>query len=53
MTVKLSLQKISRLLKYYFAGMTQPAIAQKVGTDQSTISLYAKRFSERAAEIGL
>lgn len=53
MTVKLSQQKISRLLKYYFAGMTQPAIAQKVVTDQSTISLYAKRFSERAAEIGL
>ncbi len=53
MTVKLSQQKISRLLKYYFAGMTQPAIAQKVGTDQSTISLYARRFSERAAEIGL
>lgn len=53
MTVKLSQQKISRLLKYYFAGMTQPAIAQKVGTDQSTISLYSKRFSERAAEIGL
>ena len=33
--------------------MTQPAIAEKVGTDQSTISLYSKRFSERAAEIGL
>ncbi len=33
--------------------MTQPAIAQKVGVDQSTISLYSKRFGERAAEIGL
>ena len=53
MTVKLSQQKISRLLKYYFAGITQPAIAQRVNTDQSTISLYSKRFSERAAEIGL
>jgi len=53
MTVKLSQQKISRLLKYYFAGMTQPAIAQKLGIDQSSVSLYAKRFSERAAMIGL
>ena len=33
--------------------MTQPVIAQKLGIDQSSISLYAKRFSERAAEIGL
>jgi len=53
MTVKLSQQKISRLLKYYFAGMTQPATAQKLGIDQTSVSLYAKRFNERAAEIGL
>ena len=53
MTVKISEPKITKLLKYFFAGLTQPAIAQKVGTDQSTISLYGKRFSERAAEIGL
>ncbi len=53
MSVRLSQQKITRLLKYYFAGMTQPFIAQKLGIDQSSVSLYAKRFSERAAEIGL
>ncbi|GAH23457.1 unnamed protein product, partial [marine sediment metagenome] len=53
MTVKISQQKVSRLLKYYFAGMTQPVIAQKLGIDQSSVSLYAKRFSERAAMIGL
>ena len=53
MTVKLSQHRISRLLKYYFAGMTQPVIAKKLGIDQSSVSLYAKRFSERAAMIGL
>lgn len=53
MTVKLSQQKITRLLKYYFAGMTQPAIAEKLGINQGSVSLYAKRFSERAAEVGL
>ncbi|MBA7564317.1 hypothetical protein ES708_05980 [subsurface metagenome] len=53
MSVRLSQQKVTRLLKYYFAGMTQPVIAQKLGIDQSSVSLYAKRFSERAAEIGL
>ena len=53
MTVKISQQKITRLFKYYFAGMTQPDIAKKLNIDQSSVSLYAKRFSERAAEVGL
>ncbi len=53
MSVRLSQQKATRLLRYYFAGMTQPVIARKLGIDQSSVSLYAKRFSELAAEIGL
>lgn len=53
MTVKLSQHKISRILKNYFTGMTQPVIAHKVGVDQSTVSLYSSRFSERASEVGL
>jgi len=53
MAVKLSQQKISTLLRYCFQGLTQPAIAQKLGIDQSTVSLYLKIFGERAAEVGL
>jgi len=53
MTVKLSRHKISRILKYYFRGVPQPVIAQKVGVDQSTVSLYASRFKEAASEVGL
>ena len=53
MTVKISQPKITKLLKYFFAGLTQPIIAQKLGIDQSSVSLYVKRFGERAAMIGL
>jgi len=53
MTVKISQPKITKLLKYFFAGLTQPIIAQKLGIDQSSVSLYVKRFGERAAKIGL
>jgi len=53
MTVKLSRHKVSRILRYYFRGMTQPVIAQRVGVDQSTVSLYATSFKKRAAVVGL
>ena len=53
MTVRLSRHKISRILKYYFRGVPQPVIAQKVWLDQSTVSLYASRFKEAATEDGL
>jgi len=53
MTVKLSPQKVSRMLAYFFAGMPQTEIARKVGVDQSTISLCVSRFKKRVAEIGL
>lgn len=53
MTVKLSPQKISRMLAYFFAGMPQTEIARKVGVDQSTVSLCVSRFKNRVEEIGL
>ncbi len=53
MSVKLSRLKITKMFRYYFAGLTQTLIAQKLGVDQSTISLYAKEFNEKAAKIGL
>ena len=53
MTVKLSPHKISRILRYYFSGVPQPAIARRVGVDQSTVSLYASSFRLVATEVGL
>jgi len=53
MTVKLSPQKVAKILGYYFSGLPQTKIAKKSGVDQSSISNYATRFKERAGEIGL
>jgi len=53
MTVKLSRHKVSRILRYYFRGMTQPDIARRVVVDQSSVSLYATSFKKRAALVGL
>jgi len=53
MTVRLSAQKVSKIIKSHFGGMTQAEIARKVGTDQSTVSIYSSRFKERARKIGL
>ncbi len=53
MTVKLSPQKVAKILRYYFSGLPQMKIAKKLGVDQSSVSLYATRFKERAGEIGL
>jgi len=53
MTVRLSRHKVARTLRYYFGGVPQVVIAQRVGVDQSTVSLYASRFKEAATEDGL
>ena len=53
MTVRLSPQKVSKLMKLFLSGLSQPSIAKKVGVDQSTVSLYASRFKETVADIGL
>jgi DNA repair exonuclease SbcCD ATPase subunit len=53
MTVRLSPQKVSKILRCYCGGMPQTEIAKKAGVDQSTVSLYASRFKETAVGIGL
>ncbi len=53
MTVRLSRHKIARILEYYFRGVPQPVIAQRVGIDQSTVSLYASSFRLVATKVGL
>ena len=53
MTVKLSPQKVAKILRYYFRGLPQMKIAKKSAVDQSSISLYATRFKERVSEVGI
>ena len=53
MTVRLSPQKVSKILRNYFSGMPQCDIAKKAVVDQSTVSIYSSRFKQRAAEVGL
>jgi len=53
MTVRLSTQKVSRILRLFFSGMPQLDIAEKARVDQSTVSIYASRFRRRADEVGL
>jgi hypothetical protein len=53
MTVQLSPHKVSKILRGYFHGLTQIKIAKGAGVDQSSISHYASRFKETAAEYGL
>jgi predicted transcriptional regulator len=53
MTVALSPQKVSKILRNYFSGMSQCDIAKKVVVDQSTVSIYSSRFKQRVAEVGL
>jgi len=53
MTVMLSPHKVSRMLRDYFAGVTQMEIARRNGIDQSTVSNYTQRFKVRADAVGL
>lgn len=53
MTEKLSLTKVKKILQLLFRGCPQAEIAAMVGVDQSTVSLYAGRFRDRCAEIGM
>jgi len=53
MTVQLSPHKASKILRGYFRGLPQVKIAKEAGVDQSSISHYASRFKEMAAEYGL
>jgi len=40
-------------MRHYFGGVPQTKIAKRAGVDQSTVSIYASRFKERAAKIGV
>jgi len=53
MTVQLSPHKVSKILRGYFNGLPQMKIAKEAGVDQSSISHYARRFKNVAAEVGL
>jgi len=53
MTVPLSPHKASKILRDYFHGLPQTRLAKDTGVDQSSISHYASRFKEMAAEYGL
>lgn len=53
MTVKLSPQKVRKIVSGYFSGIPQMKIAKKSGVDQSSVSHYASRFRQRTAEIGI
>jgi hypothetical protein len=53
MTVRLSPQRVNKIIKLYFSGQSQTQIARKVRVDQSTVSLYASRFADRAQGAGL
>ena len=53
MTIRISPQKITKIMKSYFGGYSQVEIAKRMGVDQSTISLYSSRFKQRAGEIGI
>jgi len=53
MTVKLSLPKVSKILRFYLLGLPQKKIAKKVKVDQSSVSNYAAQFKERVDEVGL
>jgi predicted transcriptional regulator/predicted nucleic acid-binding Zn-ribbon protein len=53
MTKKLSPQKMSKIMTLYFQGWSQTEIANKLGVDQSTISLYAGKLKTMALEKGM
>jgi len=53
LTIRLSAQRASRILRLFFSGLSQSEIAERVGVDQSTVSVYASRFRQTAREVGL
>lgn len=53
MTVKLSPQKVSKMLRMYFHGFTQTAIAKKLGVNQATVWLYVNEFTAMVELEGL
>jgi predicted transcriptional regulator len=52
-TVRISPQKASRILHFFFEGMPQPEIARKFGINQATVSRYVLRLKKEADKNGL
>ena len=53
MTVRISPQKTSRILRYFFRGISQPVIANRCGINQATVSRYASSLKEDADDMGI
>ena len=53
MPKKLSQFKVGKILKLYFQGYSQTAIAHKLNIDQSTVSFQVGKFKARADEVGI
>lgn len=53
MTVKISPQKASRILEYFFGGIAQPEIARRCGVNQATVSRYASILRATADDVGI
>jgi predicted transcriptional regulator/outer membrane murein-binding lipoprotein Lpp len=51
--VRISPQKASRILHFFFEGMPQPEIARKFGINQATVSRYVLRLKKEADSKGL
>ena len=52
-SVRLSPHTVSKMMRLYFGGRPQPNIARQTGVDQSSVSIYASRFRDRAGKVGL
>lgn len=53
MTVKISPQKSSKILEYFFRGTPQPEIAKRCGVNQATVSRYASILRATADDAGI
>lgn len=53
MTIKLSFQKVAKLLRLYLQGLPQQSIAEKLSINQATVSLYVSEFRATVDEEGL
>jgi predicted transcriptional regulator len=53
LTISLPPSKVKKILKLYFSGSSQQAIADKLGTSQGSVSHWVSRFDKEATNKGL
>ena len=53
MTIKISPHKTSKILQYFFGGISQAEIARKCGANQATVSRHASLFKADTDQIGI